>query len=40
MKSKKLCILVNRINNNKFIVNNQVFDYSQLINWFKDVITE
>jgi hypothetical protein len=40
VKSKQFNIIVKRINNNRFIVQNQDFDYLQLLNWFKEVITE
>lgn len=38
-KAKEIRITVKRINYNSFIVQNQVFDYLQLINWFRDIIT-
>jgi hypothetical protein len=39
-KIKLFCLSVRRINYNLFIVDNQKFDFLQLINWFKDVMTE
>lgn len=39
-KNKELHIIVKRINHNKFIVRNQMFDYLQLVNWFKEIISE
>jgi hypothetical protein len=39
-KSKELHIIIKRISYNKYVVENETFDYMQLINWFKDYITE
>ena len=40
MKSKEVRILIKRINHNQFIVNNREYDFLQLVNWFKNIITE
>jgi hypothetical protein len=39
-KVKETHIIVKRINCNRFIVHNQIFDYLQLVNWFRDIVTE
>lgn len=39
-KSKEVQILIKRINHNRFIVKNREYDFLQLINWFKNIITE
>lgn len=39
-KVKELHILIKRINNNKYVVQDEILDYMQLINWFKDLVTE
>jgi len=40
MKPKEVRILIKRINHNRFVVKNQEYDFLQLINWFKSIITE
>jgi len=39
-KVKEMHIVVRRINRNRFIVQNQIFDYLQLVNWFKEIVTK
>jgi len=39
-KAKEIHIIVKRINCNRFIVHNHIFDYLQLVNWFRDIVTE
>ncbi len=39
-KSKEVRIVIKRINHNRFVVKNQEYDFLQLVNWFKGIITE
>lgn len=39
-QAKELHIVIKRINNNKYILCGKILDYIQLINWFKDFITD
>jgi len=36
---KELRIVIKRINNNRFFVKDQEFDFLQLVNWFREIIT-
>lgn len=39
-KVKEFQIVIKRINNNKFFVKGQEYDYLQLLMWFKEIITD
>ena len=39
-KVKELQIVIKRINNNRFLVKDQEYDYLQLLMWFKEIITD
>lgn len=40
MKSKEVRIVIKRISCNEFVVDGKVLDYLQLINWFREIITD
>ena len=39
MKAKKINVVINRINMNKYEIDGKVLDYFELINWFEDFVT-
>lgn len=39
-KFKEFRVVIKRINNNRFFVKDQEYDYLQLLNWFKEIITD
>lgn len=36
---KELLIMIRRVNCNRFIVDNQEFDFLGLVNWFRKIVT-
>lgn len=39
-KIKEMHIVFKRINFNRFIVQGKVMNYLELVNWFRDIVTE
>ncbi len=39
-KTKELKISIKRINCNYYIVKGKEYDYLELVNWFRDIITK